>query len=121
MSMTLVYVCIVLFALAAVFGVINLVRLLASGRPPRATVYIHGVFAAVSLVLLVVYSVVHSQAAPIVALVLFIIAALGGFTLFGVDLATQKPPKWLGVVHGVVAVAGFVFLLVFALAGGGGT
>ncbi len=119
--MTLVYVCIVLFAIAAVFGVINLVRLLASGRPPRATVYIHGVFAAVSLVLLIIFAIVRTGTAPIVALILFIIAALGGFTLFGVDLATQKPPKWLGVVHGVVAVAGFVFLLVFAFAGGGGT
>ncbi|HTO23799.1 MAG TPA: hypothetical protein VMQ10_15100, partial [Spirochaetia bacterium] len=76
---------------------------------------------AVSLVLLVVYSIIRSPAAPIVALILFVIAALGGFTLFGIDLATQKPPKWLGVVHGLVAVAGFVFLLVFALAGGGST
>jgi len=116
--MTLVYVCIALFAVAAVFGLINLIRLLASGRPPRTTVYIHGAVAAVSLVLLVVYSILRSQAAPIVALILFVIAALGGFTLFGIDLATQKPPKWLGVVHGLVAVAGFVFLLVFALAGG---
>ncbi len=115
--MTLVYVCIALFAVAAVFGVINLVRLLASGRPPRATVYIHGVFAAVSLVLLVVFAIVKNGAAPIVALILFIIAALGGFTLFGIDVATKKPPKWLGFVHGAVAVAGFVFLLVFALAG----
>ncbi len=117
--MTLVYVCIALFAVAAVFGVINLVRLLASGRPPRATVYIHGVFAAVSLVLLVVFAIVRTGTAPIVALILFIIAALGGFTLFGIDLATQKPPKWLGVVHGLVAVAGFVFLLVYAFAGSG--
>ncbi|HTZ51663.1 MAG TPA: hypothetical protein VMF68_08390 [Spirochaetia bacterium] len=63
----------------------------------------------------------RSPAAPIVALILFVIAARGGFTLFGIDLATQKPPKWRGVVHGLVAVAGFVFLLVFALAGGGST
>jgi len=118
--MTLVYVCIFLFAVAAVFGLINLIRLLASGRPPRATVYIHGAVAAVSLVLLVVYAIVRNGAAPMVALILFIIAALGGFTLFGIDLATQKPPRWLGVVHGVVAVAGFVFLLIFAFAGSGG-
>ena len=80
--------------------------------------YIHGAFAAVSLVLLVIYSIIHSQAAPMVALVLFVIAALGGFTLFGIDVATRKPPTWLGFVHGAVAVAGFVFLLVFAFAGG---
>ncbi|MGA2614481.1 MAG: DUF2231 domain-containing protein [Spirochaetia bacterium] len=54
-------------------------------------------------------------------LILFIIAALGGFLLFGIDVATKKPPKWLGFVHGAVAVAGFIFLLVFAFAGGGGS
>ncbi len=118
--MTLVIVCIILFAVAAVFGIINLVRILAADRAPRATVYIHGVFAAVSLVLLIIYAVLHSAAAPIVALILFIIAALGGFTLFGIDVGTKKPPKWLGFVHGAVAVAGFIFLLVFAFAGGGG-
>lgn len=119
--MTMVVICIVLFAIAAVFGAINAVRIVAADRAPRATVYIHGAFAAVSLVLLVVYSIIHSQAAPMVALILFIIAALGGFLLFGIDVATKKPPKWLGFVHGAVAVAGFIFLLVFAFAGGGGS
>ncbi len=118
--MAMVIVCIALFAVAAVFGLINLVRVLSTGTAPRATVYTHGAVAAVSLVLLVVYSILRSSAAPIVALILFIIAALGGFTLFGIDVATKKPPKWLAVVHGVVAVTGFVFLVVYALAGGGG-
>jgi len=111
----MVIICIVLFAVAAVFGVVNVTRIVVADRAPRATVYIHGVFAAVSLVLLVIYSIIHSQSAPIVALILFIIAALGGFTLFGIDVATKKPPKWLGFVHGAVAVAGFVLLLIFAL------
>ncbi|HET6450772.1 MAG TPA: hypothetical protein VFI08_05650 [Spirochaetia bacterium] len=117
--MTMVIICIVLFAVAAVFGLINLTRVVGAGRAPRATVYIHGAVAAAALVLLVVYSVLHAQSAPIVALILFIVAALGGFTLFGIDVATQKPPKWLAFVHGVVAVAGFVFLLVAALSGAG--
>jgi len=116
--MAFVIVTIALFAVAAVFGVINVVRIVAADRAPRVTVYVHGLFAAAALVLLVVYSILHSSAAPIVSLILFIIAALGGFTLFGIDVATKKPPKWLGFVHGAVAVAGFVFLLVFALAGG---
>jgi len=69
----------------------------------------------VSLVLLVIYSIINSAAAPIVALILFILAALGGFTLFGIDVATKKPPKWLGFVHGAVAVAGFVVLVIGVL------
>lgn len=115
--MAMVFVTIALFALAAVFGVINVVRIVVADRAPRATVYIHGSLAAVALVLLLVYAFLHSQAAPIVALILFVIAALGGFVLFGIDLATKKPPKWFGFVHGAVAVAGFIFLLLFAIAG----
>jgi len=111
----MVIVCIVLFAVAAVFGVINVIRIAVADRAPRATVYIHGLFAAVSLVLLVIYSIINSAAAPIVALILFILAALGGFTLFGIDVATKKPPKWLGFVHGAVAVAGFVVLVIGVL------
>ena len=79
--------------------------------------YIHGVVAATALVLLLVYAFMNPQSAPIVALILFVIAALGGFLLFGIDVATKKPPKWLGLIHGGVAVAGFVFLLVFAFMG----
>ena len=114
---TMILLCIILFACAAVFGVINLVRVAGAGRAPRATVYIHGLFAAAALVLLLVDALTSSGAAPVVALILFIIAALGGFTLFGIDVVTKKPPKWLAFVHGAVAVAGFVLLLVFALAG----
>jgi hypothetical protein len=115
--MTMIIITIAVFALAAVFGAINLVRILAAGRAPRATVYIHGAVAATALVLLLVYAFTNPRSAPIVALVLFVIAALGGFLLFGIDVATKKPPQWLGVVHGSVAVAGFVFLLVFAFMG----
>lgn len=116
--MTIIILCIVLFGIAALFGAINAIRIVVADRAPRATVYIHGAFAAVSLVLLLVYALIHSQAAPIVALILFIVAALGGFLLFGIDVATKKPPKWLGFVHGAIAVTGFIFLLVFAIVGG---
>ncbi len=115
----MVILTIVLFAVAAVLGIINLARILAAGRAPRATVYIHGLFAAAALVILVIYAILHQQAAPIVSVILFVIAALGGFTLFGIDVATKKPPKVLGFIHGAVAVAGFVFLLIFALSGSG--
>ncbi len=116
--MTLVIITIVLFAIAAVFGAINVTRIVIADRAPRATVYTHGAIAALALVLLIIYSFLHPPAAPLVALILFIVAALGGFVLFGIDLATKRPPKWFGFVHGAVAVAGFIFLLIFAIAGG---
>jgi hypothetical protein len=117
--MTLVVICIVLFAVA-VFGIISFVRRMTTGGATGAIGYIHGAIATVSLVLLVIYSVLHSAAAPNWAFRLFVIAALAGFVFFGIKIVTNKPPKLLGVVHGALALAGFVFLVVFAFAEGGG-
>jgi hypothetical protein len=116
--MTLVVICIVLFAVAAVFGIISFVRRMTTGGATGAIGYIHGAIATLSLVLLVVYSVIHSAAAPNWAFRLFVIAALAGFVFFGIKIVTNKPPKLLGLVHGALALAVFVFLLVFAFAGG---
>jgi hypothetical protein len=48
-------------------------------------------------------------AAPNWAFRLFVLAALAGFVLFGIDVATKKLPVWLGFLHGAVGLAGFVF------------
>jgi hypothetical protein len=46
--------------------------------------------------------------------VLFIIAATGGFIVFVRDIINKPVPKWLAIVHGLIAVTGFIFLLMFA-------
>jgi hypothetical protein len=38
---------------------------------------------------------------------------LGGIVLFVRDITKKSIPKWLALVHGLVAVVGFIFLLVF--------
>jgi hypothetical protein len=52
----------------------------------------------------------------LISLIIFVIAALGGFIMFGRDLSKRSVPKWLGVVHALAAVTGFV-LLFFAVFG----
>jgi hypothetical protein len=49
------------------------------------------------------------------SIVLFIIAALGGITLFIRDITGKVLPVWLAVVHALLAVSGFIFLLIYAL------
>jgi hypothetical protein len=41
-------------------------------------------------------------------------AALGGFFLVFRDLTGNPVPKAIAVVHGLLAVSGFVFLLIYA-------
>jgi len=104
----------VLFALAAVGGLIMAVqRFRGAPNPPLALALVHGAAAAAGLIALI--AVVAGSGAPSlarVALVVFLVAALGGFYLFSVHLRKQALPIPIVVVHALVAVTAFVLLLV---------
>src|SRR4051794_374718 len=105
---TMLYLIIGLFALAAVLGIILIRSLLVPQRPPRAAVYIHGLLAAIGLVLLIAFVLRNNNSNKLTSsIILFVIAALGGFTLFFRDLKGKLGPVWLAVIHALVAVSGF--------------
>jgi hypothetical protein len=103
----------VLFGIAALGGVVMAVMRF-GGRefPPMALAVVHGLLAASGLVTLLL-AVVNTTASTIavVALVGFVIAALGGFLLFSYHLRRQALPINYVVVHGIGAVVSFAILL----------
>lgn len=105
---------IILFAIAAVFGLILLTAILRSKDTPKPVVYLHGLIAGIGLVLLIVYSMNPDSKSVALSLTLFIIAAIGGFILFGRDLTKKPGPKWLALVHALAAVTSFIILLTVA-------
>lgn len=111
----------ILFALAALGGLTLAVMHFRSGgreRPPTALAVGHGLIAAVALVLLIigVLGAAGPSMLPVAALAIFVVAALGGAYLFlGKHLRGQPLPSAVVVVHGLVAVAGFLVLLAFLL------
>jgi hypothetical protein len=112
----------ILFALAALGGLTLAVMHFRSGgreRPPTALAVGHGLVAAAALVLLVIGvlgAAAGSSTLPVVALAIFVVAALGGAYLFlGKHLRGQALPSAVVVVHGLAAVAGFLVLLAFLL------
>ena len=107
-------IAIIFFAVAAVFGIVNLVSILTNKATMKPSVYIHGVLAATGLVLLIIYAVQEASKNVTLSILLFIVAAIGGFILFGRDLMKKAGPKWLALVHGLVAVISFIILLVAA-------
>ena len=107
----MLYLNIALFAIAAIIGLIILKNWLTSATTSRATVYAHGIFAAAGLVLLFIYFMKNAQQNIKTSLILFAVAAVAGFYMFFQDLKGKFSPTWLAVIHGLVAVAGFVFLL----------
>ena len=110
----MIYTAIAFFALAAVLGMFLISFVLQGKEPPKAVVFTHGPLAVIGLVLLIIYSVKEAPG-PIESIILFAIAAVGGLVMVWRDLTRRSVPKWLAVIHGLLAVAGFVFLLVFAL------
>lgn len=104
------------FAVAAVGGAIMLWLARVDQPIPLGLAVLHGALAATGLVLLTIL-VLQGSAAGLatVSLVVFVVAALGGFVLFAQHLGSGSFPVPLGMVHGVAAVTGFALLLVWAL------
>jgi hypothetical protein len=106
----------VVFAVAAVGGLVLASRVLRAKLAPWPLSLLHAGLGALGLVLLVV--VLAQGGAPmavIYALALLVVAALGGFFLASFHLRGQLPPKAVVVIHAGVAVAGFLTLLAVAL------
>ncbi len=103
---------IVLFALAALGGV-TLAILRLRGRPtlPLGLAILHGLLGAAGLVALI-WVVFGAGLAAKASLGLFVVAALGGFVLFGIQLRNKPIPIGIMLVHGLVAVIAFVLLVV---------
>jgi hypothetical protein len=111
----MIYTAIAFFSLAAILGIILISFVLRGKETPKGIVFLHGPIAAVGLVLLIIYAL-RNTPSPVESIVLFIIAATGGVILVWHDIKGKPFPKWLAVVHGLIAVTGFIFLLMFAFA-----
>ena len=109
----MLYASIALFALAAVAGLTILVSWLNKRNASRTVVYLHGLFAASALVLLAVFSFNQPENFPKYSLLLFVLAALGGFYMFARDMRGKSSPLGLAGAHALLAIAGFVLLLIF--------
>ncbi|MDX1617815.1 MAG: hypothetical protein R3224_03455 [Balneolaceae bacterium] len=108
---------IILFALAAILGLILIGKVLKDEETPKPVVYAHGTAAAVALVLLIIAYLNRGDSLILTSVLIFVVAALGGFILFGRDITGKQIPKWLAVVHALAAVTGFVLLLIAAFGG----
>jgi glucan phosphoethanolaminetransferase (alkaline phosphatase superfamily) len=100
-------------SLAALLGMFLLSFVVTGKETPKAIVFTHGPLAAIGLVLLIIY-VFKNSPGPIESVVLFTIAAIAGIVMVYKDLTGKKIPKVLAIAHGIIAIIGFVFLLIFA-------
>jgi hypothetical protein len=103
----------ILFAVAAVGGLTMAVMHFRGISPPRPVLAVlHGLFAASGLVVLLLALIKTGFGGkPGIALGLLVVAALGGFGLLSFHAKGHRLPSGLVVGHGLLAVAGFLTLL----------
>ncbi len=100
----------VVFAIAALGGIVLAAHVLRGRFAPWALSLLHAALGAAGLVLVLVAVLGGARGNAALALGLLVLAALGGFLLASFHYRKQLPPKAI-VVHAVVAVAGFGVLL----------
>jgi hypothetical protein len=110
-------VAIVLFALAALGGLVMLYFHFKKNRnPPGALAALHGILAATGLGLLLWFAVTTgAQGRLMLVLVLFVLAALGGFFLVSYHVRNARLPSPVVIIHALVAVVAFLLLLTVAV------
>jgi len=102
----------IVFAIAAVGGLILAAHVLRGKFAPWALSVLHALLGAAGLVLLIVLLLQGATTQRVLAgFVLLLVAALGGFFLASFHLRRKLPPKAVVVVHASVAVIGFLTLL----------
>jgi hypothetical protein len=107
---------IICFGIAILFGFIMFMYLIQEKIFPRILGLTHGVFAISGIVLLILYALTNAPNTLIVIITLFILAAMGGLTLFYKDITGKSIPKWLAAGHGGLAFATFLFLIIYTFA-----
>lgn len=115
---TVLWVVITLFAIAAAGGLLMAgIRLLADRNPPAWLAMLHGLLAGAGLTLLLFAAfTIGLPSYALWALILLIIAALGGvFMNLGFQEKRVLLPKSVMYIHAVVAVSGFILLIIAAI------
>lgn len=102
-----------LFAIAALAGLTMAIMHFRGTNPPKTVLAVlHGLFAASGLIVLLLALIKTGfDGKPGIAFGLLVAAALGGFVLLGSHVQKKPLPSGLVVGHAVLAVAGFVVLL----------
>ena len=110
---------VVLLALAALGGLLMAgIRFMGKRNPPPWIAMLHGLLAGAGVTLLA-YAVLTATvpATATIALLLFVLAALGGLVLnLNYEWNRRLLPAPLLIVHALIAVAGFVLVLFAAWA-----
>ena len=104
-------IAVLFFVMAIVAGLTLASLYLSDHAPPFWLALIHGVFAATAITLLTIAELrTSARGATVLSLILFEMAAVGGFILFAYYLCGKYMPGTLVVIHGTAAATAFILM-----------
>lgn len=107
---------VVFFLIAAFLGTFLLRAILTNKPTPKPVVFMHGSIAGLALLALITYVALgHTTPLLVTSLVFFILAAIGGLTMFTLDMSGKPVPKMLAIGHPVLAVTSVILLIVYII------
>ncbi|KTD46205.1 hypothetical protein [Legionella quateirensis] len=109
-------VAIVLFLIAAVFGIVLIIAVLQDKPVLLSALFLHGTFAAIALLILFCYLLVSGISGLfITSLGILTVAALLGASLVFIDIKNKTVLKLVAVLHPFIAIAGLIMLIIDVL------
>jgi hypothetical protein len=104
-----------IFVIAAAFGLMLITRVFRGTPRPMGIIIGHGIFAATGLMLVLIYVIQNAEKSPMLSLIIFGVAALGGFLMLFIDISGKTIPKGVAIIHALAAVTGLILLVLFVM------
>lgn len=102
----------IIFAIGALGGLYLASHVLGGKLAPWPVSLLHAALGAIGLLLVIYAALTHGIShSALAALIILIVAALGGFYLASIHLRSAVAPKAIVFVHAGIAVIGFLTLL----------
>lgn len=103
----------IVFALAAILGVILAATFVMKTSAPMWLAYVHAALGILGVILLII-GVAGGQTGGLIvaALVVFLLTAVGGIVIYALGSKGRPIPSALLVVHGAAGLVAFILLLV---------
>ena len=112
MAMSMLFVAVPLFLIAAVFGLTMAIFIFKNRCPPLFQIGAHGFFALGALALAIwAAGTPGTPSVVVLGVVVILLGAVGGVFLISFQFRDEKQPKVVVVLHGLAAVSGVSCLL----------
>ena len=107
---------IMFFIFGASIGAVILMAVLKDKPTPKPAVVAHGILGGFAILMCITYIAMgHTDTMLLTGVGLLLLAAIGGFYMFGKDVYKLPIPKVVAVIHPMIALSGVILLIVYVV------